>query len=285
MRLKTAVLSLLLLTCPLALCYGQLGFSGVNGERGYSALRGVFKWDLDNGFFLAPSYEYYRMSDEKNVDKTGTTHRYGLHGAYELNDDWKLLAGGFWQPSAVGYKAWRYEGGVSWLPFYRWSIFTNPELTVVAGQGYSTSYVNSSGVRLPTPFKEVETNLKTQAAVEVSRWNIKALWQKVLKYSEPPRRDVSFSWADIPFMTAVVQGFLREATALRISYKTNFITPYASVVRYQYAQASDPAAAVNAGLHIRWEETTLSGGVEVFEPRRESNRKTFFSMSVEIEFD
>jgi hypothetical protein len=86
-------------------------------------------------------------------------------------------------------------------------------------------------------------------------------------------------------MTAVVQGFLREATALRVSYQTRFITPYASLVRYEYAQASSPATAVNAGLNIRWGETIVSGGVEVFEPRRELNRKTFFSMSVEIEFD
>ncbi len=285
MRFKTAIFSLLILICPCALCYGQLSFSGVNGERGYSAMRGVFKWDLDNGFFLAPSYEYYRRSDEKNVDKTGTSHRYGLRGAYELNDEWKLLAGGFWQPTAVGYKSWRYEGGFAWQPFYRWGILTNPEWTLLAGQGYSTSYVNVRGERLSAPFKEVETNLKTQLAVDVSSWNVQASWQKVLKYSSEPQQDISFGWADIPFMTAVVQGFLREAAAVRVSYVTRFITPYVSWVRYQYAQASNPAAAVNAGVHIRWGETTLSGGVEVFEPRREVNRKTFFSMSVEIEFD
>ena len=86
-------------------------------------------------------------------------------------------------------------------------------------------------------------------------------------------------------MTAVVQGFLRNAAAMQVSYKTNFITPYASVVRYQYAQASNPATAVNAGLNVRWGQTIISGGVEVFEPRREETRKTYFSMSVEVEFD
>ena len=285
MRFKTAIISLLVLICPCAFCYGQLSFSGVNGERGYAAMRGVFKWDLDNGFFLTPSYEYYRMSDEKNVEETGTTHRYGMQSAYELTDDWKLFVGGFWQPRAVGYKSVRYESGISWQPFYRKGIFKNPQLLIGAGRGHSASYVNTLGERLPKPFKEEETYFKTQASADLSDWNIKALWHKVLQYSNPPRSDVSFSWADIPFMTAVVQGFLREAAALQVSYKTNFITPYASLVRYRYAQVSRQATAVNAGLNIRWGETIVSGGVEVFEPRREINRKTYFSMSVEIEFD
>lgn len=285
MRFKTAILSLLILICPCAFCYGQLSFSGVNGERGYSAMRGVFKWDLDNGFVLAPSYEYYRMSDEKGVEETGTTHRYGLRGSYEWTDSWKVLAGVAWQPRAVGYNSVRYYAGLSWMPFYRWACLKDPQLSVRVGQGRSKTYVNTSGERLKHIFKETETKLQTEATVDVGSWNIKGSWQKVLQYSSPPQPNISFSWADIPFMTAVVQGFLREAAALRVSYKTQFITPYASLVRYQYAKASSPAAAVNAGLHIHWGETTLSGGVEVFEPRREMNRKTFFSMSVEIEFD
>ncbi len=285
MRFKTAIFSFLILICPCALCYGQLSFSGVNGERGYAAMRGIFRWDLDNGFFLAPSYEYYRMSDEKDVEKTGTTHRYGLRGAYELNDSWKILAGVFWQPTGLGYKSVRYQGGLSWAPFYRWGILKNPQLGVHVGQGRYRTYVDTAGQRLERPFVEVETNLKTEAAVDVGFWTLQGSWQKVLKYSETLPQEISFNWADIPYMTAVVQGFLREAAALRVSYKTHFITPYATLVRYQYAQASSPAAAVNGGLNIHWGETTFSGGVEVFEPRREANRKTYFTMSVEIEFD
>ena len=285
MRFKTAIFSLLILICPCALCYGQLSFSGVNGERGYSAMRGIFRWDLDNGFFLAPSYEYYRMSDEKNIEKTGTTHRYGLGGAYELSDSWKIQAGTFWQPKAVEYRAVKYFGGIVWNPFYRVGVLTNPQLTILGGQTRSVSYVNVAGQSLEDPFKQTATYLDTKASIEAGPWGLQGSWQKVLQYSSPTQKDVSFSWADIPFMTAVVQGFLREAVAARVSYKTRFFTPYASVVRYQYAQASNPAAAVNAGLNIHWGEATLSGGVEVFEPRREANRKTYFSMSIEVEFD
>ena len=285
MCFKTAILSLLILICPCALCYGQLSFSGVNGERGYAAMRGVFRWDLDNGLTLAPSYEYYRMSDEKGVEETGTTHRYGLRVAYELTDSWKILTGISWQPSAVGYEGLRYWKGISWNPFYRRGILKNPELIVVLGQQRSKSYVDTAGERLDSTFKETQTTLQTQMIADVGAWNIKGFWQKVLQYSNPTQQNISFSWADIPFMTAVVQGFLREAAGLRVSYQSWFITPYASIVRYQYAQASSPAAAVSAGLNLRWGVTTFSSGVEVFEPRREENRKTYFSMSVEVEFD
>ena len=285
MCFKKAFLCLLMLICPCAFCYGQVGFSGVNGERGYAAMRGIFKWDSDRGILLAPSYEYYRTSDEEDVEKTGTTHRYGLQGAYEVGEDWKIFAGTFWQPTALGYKAVHYHAGVAWQPFYRYGILKNPELKLRVGQGRYKTYVDTAGTRLGHPLREIDTRLGVEIASDVGRWNLQGSWQKVLKYSNPVPQGVSFSWADIPFMTAVVQGFLREAAALRISYPTRLLTPYATWVRYQYAETSNPAAAVNAGLKLRWGETEVSGGVEVFEPRREANRKTYFSMSVEVKFE
>ncbi len=284
MRLKTAFISLVLLICPCALCYGQLSFSGVNGERGYAAMRGMFKLDLDNGFVFTPQYGYYRMSD-KEIDEAGSTSRYGLEGAYELNDDWTVFAEGFWQPQAVGYQAVGYGAGLRWKPFYRWGMLKNPLLTVKAEQTRYRTYVDKMGNDLTGgSFGQIETGASAQVSADAGAWNLKAAWHKVIKYSSRVPQDVTFSWADIPFMTAVVQGFVKEAAAVRVSYRTDFITPYASLARYRYAELSDTAAAVSAGLHVRLWEMTLSGGVEVFEPRRESNRRTYFSMSAEVEF-
>ena len=91
MRVLSALLNLLLLVCPCALCYGQLRFSSVGGERGYSAMRAAYTADLDNGFTLIPEYGYYRMSD-KEIDEAGSTSRYGLEALYELSDSWAVLA-------------------------------------------------------------------------------------------------------------------------------------------------------------------------------------------------
>ncbi len=284
MQLKTAFLSFILLICPCALCYGQLSFLGVNGERGYSAMRGVYVWDLDSNWLLVPSYEFYRMSDNREVEKTGSTSRYGGRAAYDMSDNWRLYAQGFWQPSAVGYEAVSYYTGAVWRPFDLRGIIKDPFVQLQVGQARYHTWMDSRGIALPEVYKQVETNLYAEAGAEVGSWELKTAWHKVLQYSNRVRPGVSFSWADIPFMTAVVQGFLRDAWALRASYPARVITPYAAVARYQYAEANSPAVAVGAGLKITWEGTTFSGGVEVFEPRREDSRRTFFSVSAEVDF-
>lgn len=284
MRFKTALLSLLILICPLACCYGQLSFSGVNGERGYSAMRAVFRWDSDAGIILTPSYEYYRMDDDPDVEKTGTAQRYGLRGAYELTDDWQVFAGTYWSPLAVGDEGVQYFTGILWMPFYKGKLLANPQIGLQVGQKRYKVLADDIHFTLEEPFKETETNMAVQGSIDIGHWNLKGAWQKVLKYNTEPPEDVWFSWADVPFMTAVIQGFIREATALRVSYHTPIVSPYATYVRYQYAEEDKPSAAVNAGLLLHWGETTISGGVEVFEPRQKNNRRTFFSMSVEVPF-
>ena len=49
------LLTLVLLVCPWVYSYGQLHFASVHGERGYAAMRGVGRLDLDNGLILTPS--------------------------------------------------------------------------------------------------------------------------------------------------------------------------------------------------------------------------------------
>ncbi len=284
MRLKNALISLVLLICPCALCYGQLSFSGVNGERGYAAMRGFYKADLDNGFVFTPQYGYYRQTD-KEYDESGSTSRYGLAGSYELNDALLFAASGFWQPTAIGYRAVGYEAGAVWRPFYRKGILKNPVLAGYAGQGRYKTSVDTMGNPLVDSFHQVETYARAEASADLRAWNLKASWQKVIQYNNRHLTpDVTFSWADIPFMTAVIQGFIKESAAVRFSYQTDFITPYAVLGRYRYAERSDAALAVSAGMRVNWGRTSLSGGVEVFEPRREANRKTYFSMSAEVDF-
>ena len=283
MLLKAVFLSLILLICPWALCYGQLSFLGVNGERGYSAIRATYKWDADNNFIFTPSYEFYRMSDNKK-EETGATYRYGLRTSYEFSDAWRVYTQFFWLPRAMGNRSFGSYGGVMWRPFYRKGIIKNPFVEARMGWVYYKTWVDKNTVVLPAPFKEEETNCLLGIGADVGPWNLRASWQKVIQYKDRIPANVSFNWADIPFMTVVVPGFLENAEALRVSFPTRRITPFASVVRYQYAASAKPETAVGAGIDVHWGETTFSGGVEVFEPRREETRKTFFSVSVEVDF-
>ncbi len=274
---------LLILVCPCALCYGQLSFSGVNGEKGYAALRGEYKLDLDNGFILTPDYGYYRRSD-KEEDEAGSTSRYGLTVLYELNDEMALTATGRWVPIMLGFQSVSYEAGLNWKPFYRYGIIKEPLLFLSAGQTRYDVYSNWLGRSLPAKFATTETFAHGSAAGWAGPFELQAVYQKVIKYSSQPPSGVTANWADIPFMVAVIQGFVKETTGARISYPTRWITPYASWVRYKYAGKRDFAVAVSGGLALHLWDMDFRGGVEIFEPKREETRKTYFSMSVEAKF-
>ena len=282
MRLKIALVSLLLL-CPYALCYGQLRFASVGGESGYSAMRAQYTADLDNNWILIPQYGYYRMSD-KDPDEPGSTSRYGLEARYELTDTWSLLANTTLQPQSLGYEGIIYQGGFIWKPFYYWAGLKHPVLTARFGQSRSRSYVDNQGRNLEGgPFRQVGTHAELETSVDIkNRWNLQATWQKVIKYSSRVPANVTFSWAEVPYMTAVLQGYIKDSLGTRISYQTDFITPYVSFVRYHYDIHRAVANAVSAGLHIKLWDAEVTGGIEIFEPRREENRRTYFSLSVDI---
>ena len=280
MRWLRAFIVLLTLICPCALCYGQVSFSSVHGERGYSALRGSFVLDLDNGWKFIPQVGYYRMSDSEQ-DEKGSTSRYGMQVSYEISDTFQLFADATWHPKAIGYMAVLYEAGAEWEPFYYWRGFKNPFLRWQIGQGRYRVLINTQGEHLARTFRENDTHFLLTAGSDIDNWDVQACWQKVLKYSEPLPADISFSWAEIPYMSAVVQGFIQDAYALRIGYHSEYISPYTGVVRYQYAHREKEAFAVLAGLKVELWGASFLGGIEVFEPRREETRKTFFSFSVE----
>ena len=281
MRFKITLVSLLLF-CPCALCYGQLRFASVGGEKGYAAMRASYRADLDNGFVFVPSYGYYRMSD-KEIDEAGSTSRFGLEVQYELADALQLLTQVMLQPQAIGYEAILYDVGFRYNPFYYWQGIKNPALAVRVGQERYRAYVDSAGKDLAQgSFRQVGTSINTQIETDVKRLHLQGTWQKVLKYNSRVPNDVTFSWADIPYMTAVLQGYIKDCYALRLSYPTNFISPYASLARYHYQNRRQVAAAVSVGVHILLWGVEVAGGIEVFEPRRDDRRKTYFSLSVEM---
>ncbi len=245
-------------------------------------MRASFDGDLDNGWVFIPQFGYYRMSD-KETDEEGSTSRYGLEVRYELTDSWVLLANATWQPLAVGYEGVAYEGGLRYQPFYYWAGLKKPWVGVKWGQSRTHSYVDMTGQDLPGgAFKQVGTTAEVEAETEAKNFHLQATWQKVIKYSSRPPQDVTFSWAEVPYMTAVLQGFIKDSLAAKISYQTQLITPYVSWVRYHYDWHRTVAAAISAGVHVQLWGAEVTGGVEIFEPRHDRNRKTFFSLSVDV---
>lgn len=287
MRLKTALVSLILSLCPCALCYGQLSFSTVGGEDGYSALRGAYRWEEDNGIVWTPKYSYFRFFDDPEYD--GSYSRFGLNISYDLNDDWTLQTEGFLQPQEGGERAYGYKAGALWKPFYYFKGIKNPFIRGAVFQNRHridpslSNFPQSNEVAKPLA-KEVETGTELEIGFEFTKWNLKAQYNKVLKYNSKDELLFASAWAEVPYLTAVIQGFIREAYAARFEYQTDFLQPYATWVQYRFAQSAAWAQAVQGGLRLKLWETTIQGGVEIFEPRHEDTRKLFFMLSMEAAF-
>ncbi|MBO7238395.1 MAG: hypothetical protein J6U96_03810 [Elusimicrobiaceae bacterium] len=283
MRFVTALLNLVLLICPCALCYGQLGFSSVSGERGYAAMRGGFVWDLDNDLTLVPSGGYYRISD-KEEDETGATGKAALEIQYELNDDLKLIAGGFYIPRRMGFEAMGYYAGAKYNLCYRCGIFKDAYLRLQAGQNFYDLTAYADGTPYPGHFRTPATQAGAEVGSEVGKFFFQAHYNKVIKYNHKPPENIVSNWTEIPFMTAIVQGFVSDVSAVRLSYRTQWITPYAVYARYKYLARNHDTISVAGGLALHWGKSTISGGVEVFEQNQQENRKTYFSMAASTTF-
>lgn len=283
-RFKVVVLSICLTICPLALCYGQISYSGVSGERGYSSLHGKLIWDLDNNFILTPGVSYYRTSDEDEDTLSGATTKFLLNTEYMLDDKWRLGTEFSLIPQRLGYQASGYYASAKYSPFYRSGYFKEPYISLRLGQTRHRQHTLQTGEELKDVFTTTQTGFSAAAGTEWKRLNFQLQYDKVIIYSRNPPGYVSSNWAEIPFMLAVVQGFIEEKAAARVAYKAEILSPYAAYSFYQYKNKGGSAFAVSGGLSLQIGGVLFSGGVEVFEETHDSNRRTYFSLSAEREF-
>ena len=281
--LRKAVILLILLVCPWVVSYGQLHFAGVNGERGYAALRGDYRLTLDNGLSLLPSVGYYRRSDTEE-DEAGATTKFALAAEYEVLEGFFLALGASYIPKRLGFQNVSYGVTGKYVLAYRYGIFKYPYIGFRFGQTRYRIDSDVYGNDLPQQYKTYATQASLTAGSELGRFVLQAQYDKVIKYNNNPPSNITSNWTDIPFMTAVVQGFVSDIAAARLAYRTKWITPYAVYSRYRYMVNSDYTVSVAGGLALHLGESTLSGGVEVFEQNREENRKTYFFMSASTEF-
>ncbi len=283
MRFLRTLISLVLLLCPCAFCYGQLSFSSVSGERGYAAMRGSYVWNLDNGITLIPAGGYYRISD-KEEDETGATGKGALSVQYDLNDALAISMTAHYIPRRMGFENMGYLAGAQYALCYLCGPFKNPYVRVQGGQSFYDITAYADGRGYPGHFHTTATLAIAELGSELGKFFLQARYDKVIEYSHRPAADLAANWTEIPFMTAIVQGFVSDIASARVAYRTSWITPYAVYARYKYLAYSDYTVSVAGGLAIHWGKSTFSGGVEVFEQNREENRKTYFSLSASTEF-
>ncbi len=281
MRWFLALIHLILLICPCALCYGQTSFSSVSGEGGYAAMKGSVKLDLDNGFILMPYGGYYRPSDMEGADQYATG-KAGLQVSYDVNDVSQILVRADYIPKRAGFERTNYAVGARAELCYHCGIFTHSYIQVSAGQSFYkiTPYESIYKDKLQTR----SSIIQIETGTNIGKFTLQASYEKVLKYTHRPTLQTESYWAEIPFMTAIIQGFVEGVGAAKLSYHTRWITPYGICARYKYTTDGAYVTAWGAGLSLHWGKTTLSGGVENFESDSESDRQNYFSFSASMEF-
>ena len=244
MRFLSKLLLLVLLICPCAYCYGQTSFSSVNGEGGYAAMKGSLIWGLDNGITLVPFGGYYQPSDKEEAEQYATG-KAGLQIYYDVRDESQLFVSADYIPQRAGFERISYLLGFKTELCYHCGIFTHAYMQLGAGQVFYriTPYANiyARGLRTQTPLAFLE------AGTDIGKFKLQAHYEKLIKYTHRPPEDIFSYWTEIPFMTAVVQGFVRDTAVAKISYRTKWVTPYGVCARYKYMTEGKYLTAWGAG--------------------------------------
>lgn len=281
MRFITKLLTLVLLICPCAYCCGQTSFSSVNGEGGYAAMKGEIIWGLDNGVTVIPFGGYYRPSDKEEAEQYATG-KAGLRVDYDVGDTSQVFVSGDYIPQRAGFERISYLAGFKTELCYHCGIFTNAYLQLAAGQVFYriTAYENvyPHGLKTESPVAVL------QAGTGLSKFKLQVRYEKLIKYTHRPPEEIVSYWTEIPFMTAVVKGFVSDVAAASLVYRTKWIEPYGALARYQYITDGKYMTAWAAGLSLHWGKTILSGGIENFESAMDASRKNYFSFSASMEF-
>ena len=283
MRWIVALLYIVLLICPCASCYGQTSFSSVSGRGGYAAMKGFFVWPLDNGLTLVPFGGFYRPSDREQ-DEAYAMGKAGVEARYEVGDALQLFANGDYVPQRAGFERISYQVGASYQLCYHCGFFKTPYLQISSGQVFYHLTQYASGHEYPNGFWTNSPLAIAEAGTGIWKLELQLRYEKLIKYTHRPPADIASYWTDIPFMTAIVQGFVSDISAGKVSCPTRFITPYGVWAQYRYLTDGRYMTAWAAGVSLRWGRTTLSGGVENFESRLDAARKNYFSFSASTEF-
>ncbi len=283
MRFITALIQLVLLICPCALCYGQFGFSSIVGEGGYGAFKGAAHWSLDNGITFVPFVGYYRPNDSEE-DEEFAMGKGGLEVRYDAGNATTLFVRGDLIPPQMGFERISYQAGVNYQICYHCGIIKNLYARVGAGQVFYrvTKYVDTA--EYPGGFYTQTPLIVASLLTESGPVQIQLEYEKLIKYSQYPAPDLMSSWTDIPLMTTVTQGYVSNVFVSKLSYRTRLISPYVIWGTYKYVVEARHMQTYGAGLSLHWNKVTVSGGIENFESNWEARRKNYFSLSASTEF-
>ena len=283
MRFITALVNLVLLICPCALCYGQVSFSSIVGEGGYGAFKGAARWEMDNGIAFVPFVGYYRPSDSEE-DEEFTMGKGGVEVRYDTGNSTAVFLWGDFVPMQIGFERISYQAGMEYQICYHCGVVKNLYMRLGVGQVFYkvTKYVDTA--EYPGGFHAQTPLLTGRLGTELGPMELQFEYEKLIKYSHQPPEDIMASWTDIPLMTTVTQGYVSNVFVGKWSYHTRLVSPYVIWGTYKYVVGGRHKDTYGAGLSLHWNKVTVSGGIENIASNWEDSRQNYFSLSASTEF-
>lgn len=271
-RMKKLLLSLVLLTCPIAFSFGQLSVSGVTGNNDYSAVRASYNLSMPlMPLSITPKFAMYEQ------DGMDTMYQYGI-GANMNVPFYDLLevgADAAYTPKANEYSNYLWDAHAA-LNIQNLFFRILPLDELKAGLGYRTIYHTFHA----TDTDVTEQDIYMFLYQKTGGFDTKITYTKALDFSQD--KTGTPLWLDIPGFTAVYQGYLDYSLSVDAGYTYKFIRPYAgyTFIKTDNAPSSDDA---RLGLILKVMMINFNASVEWFNfTQNTADRQTFFSFTAGI---
>lgn len=271
-RMKKLILSLVLLTCPIAFSFGQLSVSGVTGNNDYSAVRASYNLSMPlTPLSITPKFAMYEQ------DGMDTMYQYGI-GANMHVPFYDLLEVGAeaaYTPKANDYSNYLWDVHAA-LNIQNLLFRLLPLDELKAGLGYKTIYHTFHA----TDTDVTEQDIYMFLYQKNGGLDTRITFTKALDFSGD--KTGTPLWLDVPGFTAVYQGYLDYSLSVDAGYTYKFIRPYAgyTFIKTDNAPSSDDA---RLGLILSVAMINFNASVEWFNfTQNTADRQTFFSFTAGV---
>lgn len=274
MIMKKLLLSVSLLICPMVFTFGQLSLSGLAGKNGYSVLNASFTAGVPfvPGLSLVPKYSLLEQ------DNTPAISQYGLGANLRLPfiDIVEVGADAYYIPKSNNYSAFSYDlhGAVN-VENLLFRLL--PTDTLKLGAGVRTIYHSFYDPDYDN------TEVDGYGFLNIGKGGLDAsvTYVKALSYSNTTN-GIYPPWLNLPYFTAIYNGYLDYSLGLGVGYTYKFIRPFVAYnfLRTEGAPSTDDA---KVGLTVRVLMVDINAAVEWLNfSQNTENRKTFFSLTAGV---
>ncbi len=254
--------------------FGQLSLSGLAGKDGYSVLNASFNAPVPfvPGLSIVPRYSILEQ------DNVSSMSQYGLGAYWQLPfiDIVEVGADAYYIPKANGYSAFSYDLQAA-VNVENLLFRLLPTDTLKAGAGVRTIYHSF----YDPDYDNTEVDGYGFLNIGKGGLDLSLTYTKALSFSNGTSGEYP-PWLNLPYFTAIYNGYLDYSLGIGAGYTYKFIRPY---VAYNFLKTEGAPSTDDAklGLTVRILMVDVNASVEWLNfSQNTANRKAFFSLTAGV---